>query len=267
MDSRNFRICSPKKSLLTSSLIPCIVLLLLVMLASCSAKKEVRPEGPFDAEKSMTRATELVEKKEYEEARKILLEVKNRDLTKKYAPLAQLKIADSYVKEEEYDLAVEEYKRFLEIYPDHRDASYAQYQIAMAYFVQIEGYERGYGAAAKALEEFEKLKRMFPRNPYREAIELRIEKCRNIMADYEFFVAEFYFKKGSYQAALKRFQQLLVKFPDYKKEPTVLFSMAVCHKKLGNKDKALEALNRLQEKYPDDRLTKEAKKEAAAITK
>lgn len=255
-----------RQSLLTFFRVQCIVLVLVFAVVSCS-KKEVRTDEAFDPEKSLARGTELIEKKEYEEARRALLEVKNRDLTKKYAPLAQLKIADSYVREQEYDSGVDEYRKFLEIYPDHKNASYAQYQIAMAYFVQIESPERGYGAAAKALAEFEKLKQRFPRNPYKEMIELRVEKCRTTMADYEFLVAEFYYKKSSYQAALGRFQQVLTKFPDYKKEPMVLYRIAVCHKKLGSKDKALEYYNRLIEKYPGDNVIKEAKKEFASFSR
>ncbi len=257
---------SVRKSLLTFLRVQCVVLVLIFLVAACS-KKEVKPAEAFDPEKSLARGTELIEKREYEEARNVLLEVKNRDLSKKYAPLAQLKIADSHIREEEYDLGVEEYRKFLEIYPDHTNASYAQYQMAMAYFVQIESPERGYGAAARALAEFEKLKRMFPRNPYRETIELRIEKCRTTMADYEFLVADFYFKKSSYQAAAGRLEQLLTKFPDYKKEPVVLFRVAFCYKKLGNKDKALEYYNRLIEKYPSDSVIKQAKKEFACFGK
>lgn len=244
-----------------------LLISVLLLSLSCSGKKEVKPEETFDPEKSIARASDLIDNKEYEDARRILLEVKNRDLTKKYAPLAQLKIADSYVKEEEYDLGVEEYKKFLEMHPDHKDASYAQYQIAMTYFVQIESPERGYGAAAKALEEFEKLKRMYPRNPYREVIELRIDKCKTTMADYEFTVAEFYFNKGSYQSALGRYKQLLTKFPDYKKEPKVLYQLALSYKKLGDKDKTAEYLKRLIAKYPDDKLAKQAQKELASLTK
>ncbi len=266
MELRNFSGFTSKRAVRALFPAQCAVLILLV-LSACAGKKEIKADELFDAEKSFARASELMENKEYDSARKMLLEVKNRDLTKKYAPLAQLKIADSYVKEEEYDLAIGEYKKFLEIYPDHKDASYAQYQIAMAYFVRIESPERGYGAASKALEEFEKLKQMFPRNPYREVIELRTEKCRNIMADYEFLVAEFYFKKDSFNAALGRFLQVISKFPDYNKAPTVLFHIAMSYKKLGDKDKALAYLNRLIEKYPNDTLIKKARKESASLKK
>lgn len=238
-----------------------ILLISSLVLAACSGKKDIRHDAQFDPEKSLSRANELIDRKDYEDARKLLLEIKNRDTTRKFAPLAQLRIADSYTKEEDYEGANEEYKKFIEMYPDNRYASYAQYQIGTNYFVQIESPERGFGAAAKALEEFEKLKRMFPRNPYKEALELKMEKCRNIMAEYEFIVAEFYLKKGSYNAALGRFQGIIAKYPSYNKEPQVLYNIAFIYKKLGDNNKALEYITRLIEKYPNDSLIKEAKKE------
>ncbi|MFN3396259.1 MAG: outer membrane protein assembly factor BamD [Thermodesulfovibrionales bacterium] len=240
-------------------------LLVSLLLASCSGKKEVRSTDTFDPEKLLARANELIEKKDFDEARKILLEVKNRDISKKYAPLAQLKLADSYFRDEEYDIAIDEYRRFLDIYPDNKYASYAQYQIAMVYFSQIEGPERGYGAAEKALKEFEKLMQLFPRNPYREAVEIKMQQCKNIMADYEFLVAEFYLKKGSYHSVIRRLETILKKFPDYKKIPLVYYYMALSLKHTGDNDRAREYLNMIIEKYPDDRITKEAKKELSAI--
>ncbi|MFZ5908287.1 MAG: outer membrane protein assembly factor BamD [Nitrospirota bacterium] len=245
----------------------CISILFCAVL-SCSGKSPVRkPAEKFDPEKTFTTANAQFEKKEYEQARASFLEVKNRDLTKQYAPLAQLKIADSYVKEEEPELAVAEYRKFLEAYPDHQYASYAQYQIAMVYFDQIEGSERGYGGAAKALEEFEKLKTLFPRNPYKDVVDLKIEKCRNTIAEYEYLVGQFYYKKGSYNAALGRFEGLLEKYPDYKGEPEVLFYSAMSYKRLGRKEKANEYFSRLVEKYPNNKLSGNAKKELSALQK
>lgn len=242
-----------------------ILFILILFVFSCSGKKDIKPSETFDPEKAFTTANEQLEKKDYEKARASLLEVKNRDMSKKFAPLAQLRIADSYIKEEEPELAVTEYKKFLEAYPDYKYAPYAQYQIAMVYFNQIEGPERGYGGAARALEEFEKLKKMFPRNPYKDVVELRIQKCRNIMAEYEFLVGEFYYKKGSYNAAIGRFEVLLKKYPDYNRGADVLFYTGMSYKKLGQNDRASEYLIRLIERYPDNRLVTDAKKELARI--
>jgi len=69
-------------------------------LISCGGKIQVKKEE-FDPVLYLKKADELVSKKEYEEARKLLLEIKNRESAKEYAPLAQLKIADSYLKEDD----------------------------------------------------------------------------------------------------------------------------------------------------------------------
>jgi outer membrane protein assembly factor BamD len=232
----------------------------MLTLGSCSGKKAAKPEGPFDPKASFVFANEQIEKKKYEDARATLVEIKNKDTSRQIAPLAQLKIADSYIKEEEPERGIAEYRRFLEEYPDNQYAPYAQYQIAMVHFNKIEDAERGYGYAAKALKEFEKLKQMFPRNPYRDVLDLRINQCRNTLAEYEFLVGEFYYKKGSYYAAVERLKGLLKDYPEYKAEAKILFYMGMSFKNLGQNDKAREYLTRLIEKYPNNKIVKKAQK-------
>ncbi|HMK56351.1 MAG TPA: outer membrane protein assembly factor BamD [Dissulfurispiraceae bacterium] len=234
--------------------------LLIVALLSGCGKKEVKPEAAYDPEKYLTNADTLVSEKKYDDARKVLLEVKNRDSQKKYGALAQLKIADSYAKEGEPDLAISEYRKFIENYPDNQFASYAQYQIAMAYYSQIESPDRGTGAAKSALIEFNRLKQLYPRNPYRDIVELRIEKAQNTIADGDFMIGEFYYKKESYQAALGRLEGLLVKYPDYKKADQTLLLIGKSYGALKMNDKAKETFNRLIQKYPASDAAKEASK-------
>jgi outer membrane protein assembly factor BamD len=243
------------------------VILSLVLLVSCSGKPAVKPSENFDAEKYFASANKLIDGKNYTEARTLLLEIKNRDLSKKYAPLAELRIADSYVKEEQPDLAISEYRKFLEMYPDHRFAAYAQYQVAMVYYGQIESPDRGYGGAAHALTEFEKLKKDFPRNPYRDIVELRIDKCRNTIAEYEYIVGEFYMKKDAYGPAVSRFEGILKNYPEYKKQEYGLLKLGAAYVKWGKKDKAEEYFKKLVEQFPTTPQASVAKKELASLSK
>ncbi len=247
-------------STVMKTLISVLLILFILIGGSCSGKKAARPEAPFDPKASFIYANEQIEKKNYEDARATLRELKSKDISRQIAPLAQLKIADSYVKEDEPERGIAEYRTFLEEYPDNQYAPYAQYQIAMVHFNKIEDAERGYGYAAKALKEFEKLKQMFPRNPYRDVLDLRIKQCRNTLAEYEFLVGEFYYKKGSYYAALERLKGLLKDYPEYQGEAKVLFYMGMSYKNLGQNDKAREHLTRLIEKYPNNKIIKKAKK-------
>src|SRR5208337_1020875 len=113
-----------------------LIIALTAALSGCGGK-EVKKDEDFDPQKFLARAGKLIDDGDYDGARKVLLEVKNRDISKKYAPLAQLRIADSYIKDSDPDHGIEEYRKFLELYPDNQQASFAQYQIAMAYYSQI----------------------------------------------------------------------------------------------------------------------------------
>lgn len=238
-----------------------VVLLVLfsavVLFTGCSAKQR-RPEV-FDPEKNLKEAQELIEDYEFERARRLLIEIKNRDTTGHYAPLAQLKLAESYIEEEDTDRAVEAYREFLRLYPDHPQAPYAQYQIGMLYFKQIKDPERGSGIAKKAMEEFEKLLRDYPRNPYRTEAEIRVAQCRYYLSEYEFIVGRFYYKKGSCRAAIGRFEGLIENFPESKRVPEAMFLIADCYRKEGNLHKARQYLQKLLLRYPKSPFAEDAK--------
>jgi len=232
----------------------------IVLLSAAGCGKDVKPEIAYDPEKYLQRSDQLVNEKEYAEARKILLEVKNRDTKKKYGPLAHLKIADSYVREGEPDQAIAQYRMFIELYPTNQYAAYAQYQIGMVYFSQVESAERGTGAARSALAEFSKLKILYPRNPYRDVVELRIEKCRNILAEGDYIIAEFYYKKDAYAASANRIEGLIRTYPDYKKMEEALLLLGKAYKEMKAKDKAKAVFDQLISKYPSSKAAKEARK-------
>lgn len=234
------------------------ILAFIAFIVSCGGTPQ-KPVEAFDADKLFAKANGHLDKGEYVEARTTLTEIKSRDITKKYAPLAHLKIADSYLKEGEPELAAEEYRKFTEVYPENKYASYAMYQIALIYYDQIKGPDRGYGFAAKALEEFEKLKKAYPRNPFREAIEMRIEKCKETIVEHEIIIGDFYFKKDAYDAAIKRYLGALKKFPGYKREVYVLYQLGLSYKGSGDNAKAAEYFKSVIEKYPTNDLALDAK--------
>lgn len=233
--------------------------LIIVFVCSCASEK-VKQE-PLKPDEALAKGDKLISDDEYEEARQVLGEIKGNDTTRKYAPIAQLKIAESYMKEENREMAVTEYRRFIEQYPDSQYAPYAQYQIAMIYFDQIKGPERGAGQAKSALEEFRKLKKMYPRNPYKEATDIKINKCLDVMANYEFLVGEFYFKKDAYKAALGRFLGILEQYPDYRAIDQVLYYIVLSYKSSANMDKAFKYFHMLKEKHPDSEYIKKLTEE------
>jgi outer membrane protein assembly factor BamD len=91
-------------------------------------------------------------------------------------------------------------------------------------------------------------------------VEVRIEKARNILAEGDYMIAEFYYKKESYQSAVGRLESMLTNFPDYKKEDEALLLLGKSYRELRIKDKAKDVFERLITKYPTSKAAKEAKK-------
>lgn len=229
-------------------------------ILGCGGSSNTKRSEVFSSEKWFADAEKQLNDKYYDEARALLTEVKNRDASKRHAPIAQLKIADSYIKEGNIDTAIEEYRRFMEQYPENQYASYAQYQVAMAYFSQIESPDRGAGVAQKALREFMLLKQRYPRNPYREIVDIRIDRTKNTIAEGEFMIGQFYYKKEAFNAAIARLQNLLQIFPEFKRADEAMFLIAESYRGMKQKDKAKEIYADLLRKYPESKFVKEAKK-------
>jgi outer membrane protein assembly factor BamD len=239
------------------------LLIVVALAASCAKKDEVKPPAEYDPEAAFRKANALIEKSQYGEARSELQKIKSSDPSMTYAPLAHLRIADTYVLEKETETAVEEFRRFLELYPAHKYAPYAQFQIGMVYFDQMEDAERGQDVARKALEEFEKLNRLYPRNPYRESLVYYIEAARSTIAEHIFLVGNFYYRKDSYEAAVNRYIQLLEEFPDFNGKEEVLYRISVGYARAGDPENARRYLDRLLSEYPESELAEKAEKELA----
>jgi outer membrane protein assembly factor BamD len=110
----------------------------------------------------------------------------------------------------------------------------------------------------KALNEFLKLEKMYPRHPYGEILPLRIQKCRNIIAEGELLIGKFYYKKGSYKAAIGRFEGIVKNYPDFKNLDETLYLLADSYKNLNMIDLAKQYIQLLKEKFPDSHFTKKA---------
>ena len=252
-----------KHDILHSTVRFCFLCILVVLVVSCSKGK--KDTTFFEPAEMLKEADTLISKKQYEKAREILEDVRVKDTSRKYATIARLRIADTFFEDESYEEAAVEYESFLSVDSLHRHASYAQFKLAMCYFKRIKSVDVSYSWAKRALDEFEKLQYNYPRNPYLDIAEERIEACKRLLAEFELYVGRFYFKKGSFNAALLRFNNILGTYPGSTHEPDALYYIGMSYKNLGQQDKAEAALHSLIEKYPAMKITGKAKSVLASI--
>ncbi len=221
------------------------VVLLLLLLAACAAK-----EAPFDPVAKFKEAETHMQKESFEKARKAYQDIQEKSPDRSYDADIMLRIADTYYGEEKYDEAQVEYQAFLNFHPVHRDAPYAQFQIALCSFKQMSTIDRDPEITRTALKEFEKLLAKYPKSPYEEQAKKHAAICRDRLAEYELYVARFYYKKDSYKAALGRLQGILKNYPDSLTEKDALYYMGLSYMKTGERAQALDTLETLARKYP-----------------
>jgi outer membrane protein assembly factor BamD len=222
-----------------------ITLLVLAIFTGCAKEPAFDPVEKFrDAEEKMRRF-------KYEEARKAYQEIQEKAPDRSYDADIMLRIADTYFGEEKYAEAQVEYQAFINFHPVHRDASYAQYQVAMCSFNEITTIDRDPSLTRAALKEFQNLLAKYPGSPYEEEAIKNIALCRGMLAEYELYVGRFYYKKGSYQAALGRLEKLLKDYPGTAAEKDALYYIGLSYQERGDKAKAIRAFESLVAKYPD----------------
>ncbi len=236
-----------------------LVFLILFFSAACSSDDAImKGSGLTEAEETFIQASEKMKEKDYEVATELFERVKTTDTSNRFSTLAQVRLADILFEQGLYDDASFKYEDFLSLHPYNKYAPYAQYQLAMSFYKQVSSADVSYSLALRALNEFRLLQQNYPRNPYMDVTETRIKKCLSILAEYELYVGKFYFKKGSYVSASNRFNDLLERYPDSKKEAEAYYYLGRSYRKMGEKDKALSSLNTLIEKFPSTELAKEA---------
>lgn len=208
-----------------------IALLLILFFGGCSLfGKGEKPEKP--PEELMSEGMSQFADGNYTKAAEYFQELKDRYPYNKLAIHAELKLADALFKKKEYEEAVEAYKEFENLHPKNISISYVIYQQGMCYFLRMRTIDRDQSNTKRALEEFERLKRTFPGDPYSEKARINIERCLVSLAEHEFYVGHFYFKNGHYVAALNRFEYLITQYPDHGPHEKARIYIARCKEKL-----------------------------------
>ena len=105
----------------------------------------------------------------------------------------------------------------------------------------------------------------FPDSPYTGLALCKIAEAKQHIAEYEFFVGNFYLKQNNYLGAYARFDQVLLKYPDAIARDKVLLSMAKACLYDGQVEKGKRILQLLIDTYPDSTYAAEVDQTAGHV--
>jgi outer membrane protein assembly factor BamD len=228
--------------------IPLIVAVLAVFLTSCGGKavtKKVDDPGVL-----YVQGVDQMKKKKYDNAIATFAKVRENYPFDPIAIVAQVKQADVYFDKKDYAMAASTYEDFVNSYPDDENAPYAMKRLAESYEKELPTIDRDQAITFKALERYIFLKNRYPSSTYSGDADIHIKSLNERLAAREFYVGEFYYKTGSYNASVKRLEFLLERFPDAKDKEKALYYLALDYKELDHPEKAEYYQDLLKEQFP-----------------
>lgn len=167
--------------------------------------------------------------------------IKNKFPYSKYSAEAQLRIADVYFMEESYTEAAVSYEAFRDLHPKHDKISYALFRIAKAYFKDIPSpLSRDLTPAQKAMDAYQDYLRRFPTGSDATEAKTDVKDIRNILADKELYIADFYFKRDYYSSSKPRYQKIIDTYPETKAAKEAALKLELIQKIPASQDKMLE---------------------------
>ncbi len=213
----------------------CIGACLVGVLAGCGLWQEFFPRVERGPEQLMQDGLRDLEKGRYTNATEAFQKIKDRYPYSRFAVEAELRLGDAFYKRQLYDEAYEAYDEFEKLHPRHPQIPYVMFRKGMCHFEQVKSIDRDQTHTLKAKEEFERLVKRFPRSEYAHRARRKIRECYIFLAEYELYVAHFYFKKKKYRAAMKRYRYIIENYPDLGQYHEALEYMARCKEKLARR--------------------------------
>ena len=248
------------------------VLLLLAVAVSmnaCSMFKSKQNIDTMPEEALYNQAHTSLENADYADASKAYQRLIARFPSGEINEQAQLDLAYSQYKDNEPDDALSTVNRFIKTYPANKHVDYAYYLRGLINFDRsgtvferlIPGSDkdsrRDQGYNLQSFDDFSELSRRFPDSAYTADARQRMIYLRNVLAQYEINVAEFYLRNKAFIAAADRAQYVI---EHYQQSPQTGDALAILtrsylaldHKTLAEQSRQVLALNYPQHPYLTD---------------
>jgi len=203
----------------------CTVLLsAVVAITACSsASREdnlLTELADMDKTAIFNKAEELYTQGKHVDARKYFSFVYDTFPNDPLGHKAALRVADTYSVKKDVTSLTEarlRYRDFANRYPNDPDRDYALLMVGQTYSERKLRPDRDLSDIQEALAAYEQLINLYPDSDHVSAAESRVNELKELLAQHEWQVAEFYNKNKYYLGALWRLEYIQENYPNYSK--------------------------------------------------
>ena len=217
--------------------------------ASCSWLPSATddPTLEWSADKLYTEARDALDDSNWSVAKDYYTKLESRYPFGRYAQQAQIEMAYAAWKDDDPQAAIQACDRFLRAYPNHPSSDYVIYLKALATLNEDEGFfarltkqdiaDRDAQAARDAFDIFKVLVEKYPDSRYAPEARRRLHELVLAQGKHELTVAQFYYDRHAYVAAIQRAQRVVQDFQQTPYADDALRIMANSYEKLGMTDR------------------------------
>jgi outer membrane protein assembly factor BamD len=223
------------------------LLSLALALAACASLGEKTDETKnWSADKLYAEAADELKSGNYEKSIKYFEKLESRYPFGAYAQQAQMQIAYAYYKQNEQAQCLAAIERFIRLHPNHPNVDYMYYLRGLANFKDKKGLldfiseqdptERDPKAVRAAFDAFKQLIDRYPNSQYVPDARDRLNYLLDAMAQYEVHVANYYYRRGAYVAAVNRAQNVVRDYPGSESAKSALRIQVLSYEAMGMKE-------------------------------
>ena len=248
-----------------------LVLPLFLLLLSCG-KKVVSNAPASNLEEPdrvlFERAMHDLERNKFIVSRLSLQTLINTYPDSEFLPQAKYALAESFYRESgnsPMNQAEAEFKDYITFFPTSDLADDAQLKIALTHVRRMEKPDRDRTQALLAESELKAMIENYPDSPLLDEAKEKLRAVQEVLAQGVDRVADFYYLRKSYPAAIARYKEIMTKYPDYSKMPDSLYYLAESLRHSNNEPEAAIYYARIVTDHPLSDRVEEAKHRLTAM--
>ena len=155
-----------------------------------------------------------------------------------WAPRAALMAAYAYYSQDYYYDAEYELDRFLKIYPNDKNVTYAHYLLGMIYYEKIVDEKKDLEPLVMAEKKFKFILNTYPNTDFALDASYKLDLIKDYLASKEMYIGVHYIKKKKWIAAINRFKIVVNKYDDTSFIDEALHRLVELHYRLGLVDES-----------------------------
>jgi outer membrane protein assembly factor BamD len=219
-------------------------------------KMEIVPE--VAAPKLYDEALGRMKSGDYEGAAKKFSQIDKQQTKTEWGRKALIMSAYANYEGKVWEEAINDSKRYVQLYPSTNDTAYAYYLLAMSHYNQIPDVTRDQERSEKALAALQELVNKYPKSEYVSDARHRIQVARDQIAGNQMEVGRFYLQKRNYTGAINRFRDVVGKYQTTRHVEEALMRLTEAYMALGITQEAQTAAAVLGHNFPDSQWYKDA---------